>query len=51
VGLGLAAVMTGTMAERNAIGKTWTFTIGSGRRPKVAIRCLAPGSTGPGRGC
>jgi hypothetical protein len=49
--LGLATVVTVTMGERNAIGKTWAFTIRSGRDPRVAISCLAPGSTVPGRGC
>jgi hypothetical protein len=49
--LGVATVLTVTMTERNAIGKTWGFTIRSGRKPKVVISCLAPGSMVPGRGC
>ena len=45
------AVLTVAMSERNAIGKAFVFTVRSGRDPKVAIGCLAPGSVVPGRGC
>jgi hypothetical protein len=49
--LGVATVVTVTMSERDEIGKAWAFTMRSGRKPKVVISCLAPGSTVPGRGC
>ncbi len=45
------AVLTVAMTERNAIGKAFVFSVRSGRDPKVAIGCLAPGSVVPGRGC
>jgi hypothetical protein len=33
------------------IGKYYAFTTRRGRRPRVQIRCLAPGATRPGKGC
>jgi len=49
--LGVGTVLTVRMSQRNTIGKTWIFTMRSGRNPKLTISCLAPGSTVPGRGC
>jgi hypothetical protein len=46
-----ATVVTVEMTERDAIGKAWAFTMRNGRKPKVTISCLAPGSSVPGQGC
>lgn len=47
----VARLLVVNMSQGNMIGKTWAFTMRSGRDPKVVISCLAPGSSVPGRGC
>jgi Big-like domain-containing protein/invasin-like protein len=39
------------ITRRGWVGKSYSFTIRSGRGPRVQIGCLAPGATRPGVGC
>jgi hypothetical protein len=49
--LAVGARITVSIVRPGWVGKTFLFTVRSGRAPTFAITCLAPGSSRPGRGC
>jgi hypothetical protein len=49
--LAIGARITINIVEPNWVGKSYRFTVRSGRGPQVQIGCLAPGGSVPGVGC